>query len=348
MRHVLALALVGSFSASSAAQEVVPLAASFFAHDHAWSSTRGDAHAPIGVMGDHTHEVGEWMVSVRMMSMSMRGLRIGTDGVSPQGVIGSGFAVTPTSMDTDVIMLGGMYAPAQDWTLTAMIPYVQNTMDHLTASNARFETESSGIGDLRLGALYEVESTSEVRGHLNFALSIPTGSIDERDVTPASSPASTRLPYPMQLGSGTFDVMAGATAIVQKPDYSIGAQALGTYRLGENDRDYTLGNRLEATVWGSYPIRDRQSISLRLRGSRWSNIDGADPDLNPAQVPTADPNLQGGTRVDVSLGYNFASEGRHRVAVEASVPVYQDLEGPQLEMDSMVTIGWQFAWGGQH
>jgi len=38
-----------------------------------WTSGRADGHAPIGVMGDHQHEAGEWMVSFRYMRMAMEG-----------------------------------------------------------------------------------------------------------------------------------------------------------------------------------------------------------------------------------------------------------------------------------
>ena len=34
-----------------------------------WTSGRPDGHAPVSVMGDHTHNKGEWMFSYRFMSM---------------------------------------------------------------------------------------------------------------------------------------------------------------------------------------------------------------------------------------------------------------------------------------
>ena len=43
-------------------------------------------HAPIGVMGDHRHKKGEWMVSYRLMHMDMAGIQIGTDSVTPEQV----------------------------------------------------------------------------------------------------------------------------------------------------------------------------------------------------------------------------------------------------------------------
>ena len=44
------------------------------AHEGPWTAARPDGHAPISVMGDHMHEMGEWMVSYRYMSMEMEGL----------------------------------------------------------------------------------------------------------------------------------------------------------------------------------------------------------------------------------------------------------------------------------
>ena len=80
----------------------------------------------------------------------------------------------------------------------------------------------------------------------------------------------------------------------------------------------------------------------------WGNIDGADPELNPAVVPTADPNRRGGKRVDFVLGVNvYVPKGRfkgNRVAFEAGIPVYQSLDGPQLENDWRLTAVWNWTF----
>ena len=58
------------------------------AHDGSHPDTvappvRAASHAPIGVMGDHMHKTGEWMVSYRYMQGGMEGLREGNDGRDP-------------------------------------------------------------------------------------------------------------------------------------------------------------------------------------------------------------------------------------------------------------------------
>jgi len=314
-----------------------------------WSPSRVDSHAPLGVMGDHAHEAGEWMLSSRYMRMTMDGNRDGGDRLSPEDVL-SRFLVTPLRMPMDMYMAGGMYAPSDRVTLMGMVPVLASlAMDHRTRTGVAFATESAGIGDMKLSALVGVAEPGRQRWHLNLGLSIPTGQIDERDDTPAG--ADVLLPYPMQLGSGTWDLMPGVTWLGQRDHWSWGAQAVSTLRVGTNERDYTLGDRIAATTWGSWLLGDNASMSLRLAVDSWGNIDGADPALNPAMVPTANPDLRAGTRVSTGVGLNLYGRrdavSGHRLALEFLLPIYQDLHGPQLESDWTVVLGWQKAFSAR-
>ncbi len=62
-------------------------------------------------------------------------------------------------------------------------------------------------------------------------------------------------------------------------------------------------------------------------------------------VPTANPALRGGTCADLGVDINlYATEGSfagHRLALEVLAPVYQSLDGPQLETDWTLVVGWQ-------
>ena len=86
------------------------------AHAQSWSASRVDSHAPLGVMGDHTHEAGEWMLSFRAMRMVMDGNRTDTARVPADGVL-VGYPVTPLRMPMDMYMVGAMYAPTDRLTL---------------------------------------------------------------------------------------------------------------------------------------------------------------------------------------------------------------------------------------
>lgn len=311
-------------------------------------------HAPIGVMGDHIHEQGEWMLSYRYGHMEMDGNRDGTDDVSTAQVLDE-FMVAPLDMQMDMHMFGMMYGATDQLTLMAMAPYIEKTMNHITRMGTRFETRTDGIGDVKLSGIYQLYESGDMaessdasyqRVLLNGGLSLPTGSIDERGDTPAGQ--DQFLPYPMQLGSGTYDPFFAATWVRQQQHWAWGAQGKAVIRAGTNDEGYRLGNEYEATAWAARDVSDYLSLSLRLHGQVWEDIDGANDVLNPMMVPTARTDLRGGERVDALIGANlYAPHGHlkgHRLAFEFGLPVYQRLDGPQLETDYRLTIGWQKAF----
>jgi len=59
-------------------------------------------------------------------------------------------------------------------------------------------------------------------------------------------------------------------------------------------------------------------------------------------VPTADASLRAGTRADLLLGYNYQLTKKTLVGIEAGVPVYQNLDGPQLKADLTFQLGVQY------
>ena len=62
-------------------------------------------------------------------------------------------------------------------------------------------------------------------------------------------------------------------------------------------------------------------------------------------APPMDARLQGGTRINGLAGVNLiAPEGPltgHRLALEVGAPLYEDLDGPRLGTETVVTLGWQ-------
>ncbi|MBV1934664.1 MAG: hypothetical protein KUG59_08230, partial [Parvibaculaceae bacterium] len=106
----------------------------------AHSAANAAGHAPLGVMGDHTHKAGEWMLSVRAMHMAMDGNLMGSDEVSDAqitaqpnrffGIAGQPAAlrVVPQEMTMDMLMVGSMYAPTDWLTLMVMGMYVDKEM----------------------------------------------------------------------------------------------------------------------------------------------------------------------------------------------------------------------------
>ncbi len=297
------------------------------------------------VMGvHHTHPKGEWMVGYQFMYMDMDGNRSGSSRVSTDDVLAQ-FPVAPTSMSMEMHMFEAMYGVTDKFTVMGMLPYYRKSMDHVMGMGGRFTTDSEGLGDLTLMGMYTFFERDKHQIHFMGGLSVPTGSIDKKDATPMGR---VRLPYPMQLGSGTFDLKPDLTYLGHRNNWYWGANVGATLRLGRNDNDYSLGNEYRQSVWMTRLWNSWLSTSAQVKGNIWQDVDGADPQLNPAMVPTARPDLRGGERVDFLLGVNFfKSEGKlsgHRISIEAGVPIYQHLDGPQLETDWIFKAGWQWAF----
>ena len=336
-----------------------------WAHQEALNPIAPDSHAPIGVMGDHMHKEGEWMVSYRVMQMSMRGNLRGSEAISADEIVTQvsnpnapppTVRVVPVDMTTTMHMLGLMYAPTDKLTLMVMLNHVRKTMDHTTYMGMMgtnrlggFETETSGIGDTKIAALWGLMDRDQHKMHLNLGLSLPTGSIDEEDdvLTPMNTQPTLRLPYAMQLGTGTYAVEPGLTYYGNSAPYGWGTQIKASIQLGENDEDYTFGNKITWTNWGSYRVNEWSSVSLRLTYVDESSIDGMDEQVR-APVTTANPDNYGGERIDLGVGVNLVGQRGgirgHRVALEYQSTVHQDGNGVQMEMQSMFTLGYQYAF----
>lgn len=302
----------------------------------------------IDVLGTHTHLAGEWMLSYSYMFMKMDGNRDRTRRKSVSDVH-KDFKVSPTEMSMQMHMPMVMYAPTDDLTLMAMLPIIRLSMDHKTKSGIRFTTKSEGVGDLKVEALYTFYRyrTWQQRFIFHAGLSFPTGSIDEKDDTPLG--LNQKLPYPMQLGSGTYDLHPGITYIGQTENWGWAAEFIPTIRPGRNSNGYRLGNRYHLGARLIRKLTDWLSTSLRLDGQIWGNIHGADRDLDRTLAPTADPDRRAGKRVDLLLGFDlYAPKGKlikgHRLAIEGGLPIYQWLDGPQLESDWRLSVGWQWVY----
>ncbi len=325
-----------------------------------------NSHAPIGVMGDHTHESGEWMFSYRYMHMGMKGNQIGTENVSSDAIVTSianrffgtpmqppTLRVVPTSMTMDMHMLGMMYAPSDWLTMMAMGAHVTKKMEHFTyagpagtTQRGNFTTQSSGFGDSVLAALIRVYREEGRQLHLNIGLGLPTGSNTETGtvLTPTGAMPNLRLPYAMQSGGGTYNFKPGATYNGVNNAISWGAQYLADIPLGKNGEGYAPGHAQMFSAWIGYAPASWISTSLRLAGEIRGDIDGIDPNI-VAPVQTADPLNYGGERLDLLLGINLVGQDGalhgHRLGFEIGFPLHQDLNGPQMERDWTLTIGWQ-------
>lgn len=315
-----------------------------------WKGGRPDGHAPISVMADHTHSKGELMFSYRFMSMAMENINSGRHTSSPSHLLkpnGGNYMVAPVKMPMNMSMLGVMYAPSNRITLSVMANYMTTEMDHLTAMDGKFTTKSAGFGDAKLAMLYQFFNANKKQLHGKLGVSLPTGAIDNKDVTAASVGQEVILPYGMQIGSGTFDAELGLTFLIQSEVVSFGSQFNGVIRLGENSNNYTLGNRYSLNNWFAVKAANWMSFSARVEGLAVEQIKGANPTLHPGMIITADTYNSGGRFINSGVGFNlYVPSGAFkdlRLGFEYAIPVYQNVNGSQLQTKETITLGLQYA-----
>jgi hypothetical protein len=284
-------------------------------------------------MADHAHNGGEVMLSYRYGKMNMDSTQ------------------DSSGMKMHMHMLGAMYAPSDAVTLMVMAPFKNLDMDMANGNTM----ESSGLGDVKVSGLIPIWENDRRRIHLTAGISYPTGSIKETGAMSmrGAMPMNMRLGYPMQLGSGTFDLLPGLTYFVQKDESSWGAQVSSVIRMGENSENYSFGNGFMATVWYAHKLSNLLSASVRIKGNTWGKINGQDDEINIMMGPSMDSANSGGDRIDLLFGLNLLTgsvQGRsqmangHRLAIEVGFPIHQDLNGNQMETDLRMMLGWQWAF----
>ncbi len=317
------------------------------AQEYEWRGDRPDGYAPVGVIGDFVLAEGEVQFGYRLLVDNLDGLKAGEFEVTVLDVLDV-FESTPISSESLTHLLTAAFSPAPRVMMMARLPIRTNNVDQLDREGFLFASEASSIGDIRVDALASVYEVGAYRAHVSGGISIPTGSIDQEGVQPGSV-GESRLPYALQTGSGTFDLHPALTVQAMNEHGSVGLQASGTLRLGENDEGYTLGNRMGFSGWAGFRISEQLSFSARADYQRWESVSGSDPSFDGAvsniQNPLVFTALTGGSRFDFPIGLNVhLNEGPlagHRIGIEWVLPVSQDLDGPQLQPNWGLNFGWQ-------
>lgn len=316
-------------------------------HEHTLTKEgKPNSYAPVSVMADHIHNKGDWMFSYQYMRMNMKRLNRNSKNVNFNNALAE-YMVTPTHMLMNMHMLGIMFAPSNKISLMVMGSVVSGNMDHRTRMGAEFNTETSGFSDVQVSLLYKLVHKHRQHLHAQTGISIPTGSIEQKDITPASAPNQQILPYLMQIGSGTFNAELAFTYLKEWEHISVGSQLRGTFRFGKNDNEYRLGNHYNINNWLAVKTTNWLSFSGRIKLGAIEKIQGENPDLNPMMVVTADTANSGMTYADAGVGFNIYISGgtfkNIRIGVEAAVPLFQNMNGVQLRNKESLTLGMQYS-----
>ncbi len=340
---------------------LIGLSSLVLAADHSGRKKLVDKRGPAGIMGDHIHKKGKWMAEYKYMNMYMEDNRIGTKTISDAAALGpitvdgitTNAGATPTQMTMEMHMIHAMYGATDDITLYTMVMLPSLTMDHIRGPGnpsplgvgSEFTTHNSGFGDTAFGALLRLFSDSDSDLIFNLGCSVPTGDIFRETSVPTAGAAvpPSALPYPMRLGSGTFNARPGMTYKKYFDCCSFGLQLQTDIPVGRNYRGYSVSDEYRLNYWTSILLTDNWALSLRGENLWKSNFDGFDSASPDLVVSTNVEEFRGGAWFNIGVGTQFMHKS-HYFSAEIVPTVYQDVDGIQLETDFSVIGSWSKSW----
>ena len=331
-------------------------------------------HAPIGVMGDHYHGKGEWMVSARYMRMLMSGNRTGTTDLTDQNILAlanpyqmgnmsTKLSVVPQDMTMDMTMLGVMYAPSDVVTLMGMGMFTQKSMNLNTYQGempmsgmsgmsgmqrnqlGSFSTATGDLSDISVSGLIRVYEGDVNRVHAQVGIAQSVGASDSigEVLTPMNMRMKMTLPYGMQIGDGATSTISALTHVAALDSRVYGWQFRSQNAVRAST--WNFGSVVSLTGWIQQELARRTSISFRFTHQRRDVIQGRNTAIS-APVQTANPANYGGHVSEVGIGLNqvlsiFPGAHSDRIGIELLYPVQQNLNGPQMKSGLTFQIGYQ-------
>ena len=317
---------------------------------------------PLNIPGGGIPETHEYRFKISHMYMYMDKLRDGTDEkkTSDYGpaTTAENFIGVPREMSSHMTMLGGAYSFTDNFAAMVMAGYARNTMSMsvTTMMGGAFDMFSQGLTDTKLMGKYRLYSDDNLapKHQLSTIVGVaaPTGKITVKNTNhPTLTMRGKLLPFGMQPGSGTWDPIFGLTYQKIADPYWFGANFMTTQRWAENDQDYTKGDEYTLDLYLMKQFHARALAHVQLNAKAWGDYsdepkrgkesgDGH-AGLNPANnwmTPLYDPTNYGGVNFHATVGIQFQPVPLQVAELNLSIPLYQNLKGPQMQSDYMLRL----------
>ncbi len=226
------------------------------------------------------------------------------------------------------------YAINPMWTTRVIVPFVRKSMDFTSPDGVRRNYTTSGVGDVIVDTKWIFLSKNRLggttRAGIEGGVKIPVGK------TGATLPDGTVAPWPLQVGSGSWDFPFKALlTLTQRRN---GLLANVGYRINTTDDGFKAGNVLSYDVavalrfvpWVYKKITDQTLVVyLELNGEV-----AAEDEIGR----TANPN-SGGHLLFLSPDLQWIPTPWLLFEGSVQFPIVQDLNGTQLEYDVRFQIG---------
>jgi hypothetical protein len=307
--------------------------------------------APLGVFGADMPPAGKLVVSIIPQFANLSHTLKGTRRVSSEEVVATTpwfghptakLRLVPQNVSVAAQTLALAYGITKDWSVVITGGLIERNLDMLTFRGAAGVTRlglsytgTAGLADFTASTIYRIYQDPIHRVQLNLGMSFPTGSTHNsfRLLLPDGSYGTSRAFYALQPGVGTFDVQPGVVYAGHIDKWSWGLAYRGRFPLAANPEGYLWGDLHEFNGWAGYSWIKGLTTTFRVSASTQGQIRGLDPMIR-GKAQAANPEFYGGQRVELwggaTISGAFIGQDALTIALEAGIPVYQNLNGPQL------------------
>jgi hypothetical protein len=229
------------------------------------------------------------------------------------------------------LLLAVDYSPSREWGFNVQVPYFDRPHSTITAGETEIsESHSRGLGDVRVMARYQGFSPDLSWG-VQFGLKLPTGRSD--DVFMSGPEAGNIVDRGLQLGTGTTDLLLGVYNFGNLNDsFDYFAHALVQAPLDSHD-EFKPGAGLTLSVGLRYRTKTDTFVPhLQVNVRTEKRESGAN----------ADNANSGATLAYLSPGASFRITDKLNGFAFVQVPVYQRVNGLQLEPRGLGTVGVRY------
>ena len=317
----------------------------------------------INVYGENSLlEGNRWFLQYAYRSLKVGGYQHGTNRLGLDDVsfspgsprTASNYPVVPTEITQKIHAFSTGYRFSESFSVSVSVPMIEQHTDHLSIvpGFSEFKISTDGIGDIALNGSYILPSSGSQIYSVNVGVSLPTGSIDEVGDTPRNGPGTfERLPYTMQLGSGTYDLLLSTNFSNSGQVIDYGGSLNSTIRQGTNDNDYRLGNNFGLRGWARYRWNQRFQPGIAVSFRHTDDIQGMDLGLTvpgpfPFPASITDPDNFGGRKAKVGLNARICAQESCNLnfLFEINKPFYQDLNGIQVKEKTEIALSAKFSF----
>ena len=293
---------------------------------------------------------------------------IGTHGVSSQQIVATipwywnpqvPLRLVPQRRLDELQSLTLCYGVTKDISVVLTTGWIEKHVDLMTfyGTSGIIPRGMSNVGteslqDSQLAGIWRVYQDPIHRVQINLGMSFPTGSDHNlaNNLQPNGTWFTGRAFYAMQTGTGTFDVMPGILYGGALGPWSWGLSYRARLPLGVNPEGYMWGNYQEVNGWAGYTWLPGFTTTARANFNVQSPIVGADGWII-GKIQVADPYFYGGKRIELfggaSLDGKLLGFPGVSLLVEGGIPVYQNLDGPQLAKAWQATAALRWKIGDQ-